>query len=92
MKIDKFTPLNYFEIWQPRWHDKVVLLKAQKVGTHNKIIFTKAPSMGDQPYYVSGGTVKKYPKETNGAIDCYAVPIQELELLEINQRDLREVI
>lgn len=92
MLVNRLTPLNYFEIWSPRFHDSKVLLAAHKVGEHNKIVFTKAKSMGDQPYYLSGKTIKQYAKEDNGKIQCYAVPIHELQPLEINQRDLREVI
>ena len=90
MKMTKFTPLNYFQIWQPRYHDKRVLLAKHRVGTHNKIVFTKAPSMGTQPYYVSGKEVKKYKLESNGSIPCYAVPVSSLEPLEITN-DIREV-
>lgn len=92
MLLGKFTQFRYFEIWEPRFHDKVVLLAKYKVGEHNKIVFTKAPSMGTEPYYVSGATVKKCKLETNGAIKCYAVPINKLEPLEITERDLRGVI
>jgi hypothetical protein len=66
-----------------------VLLAAHKVGEHNKIVFTKSPALGSQPYYLSAKQIKKYPKETNGKIICYAVPIDELRPLEINERDWR---
>lgn len=92
MKIDKYTPLNYFEIWQPRYYDNKVLLAAHKVGTHNKVVFTKAPSMGTQPYYISGAKVKRYKKEHNGKISVYAVPVDQFEPLEINERDLRSIL
>ena len=91
MILDRLTPCNYFEIWTPRWHDRKVLLAAHKVGTHNKIKFTKAKSLGEEPYYISGAKVKKCKKETNGTIMCYAVPLDDLEPLEINVRDMREV-
>jgi hypothetical protein len=48
--------------------------------------------MGTEPYYVSGATVKKYKLEDNGKISCYAVPIDELEPLEIEERDIRAII
>lgn len=86
MVLDRFTQLNYFEIWQPRYHDNMVLLAKRKVGTHNKIVFTKAPSMGSAPYYVSGATVKKCKLDDNGKIPCYAVPVDKLEPLEINEK------
>lgn len=91
-KFGKFTQFKYFEIWERRFHDNRVLLAAHKVGEHNKIVFTKDPTMGTEPYYVSGKSVKKYPKEDNGKISVYAVPIKELEPLEIDIRDFRGVI
>lgn len=91
MILSKFTPCNFFSIWEPRWRDRVVLLAKHKVGTHNKVVFTKAKSMGTDPYYVSGAVVKKCKLEDNGAIPCYAVAIDKLEPLEINERDIREV-
>lgn len=68
-----------FTIWQPRWHDKTVLLAKHKVNDTNEVCFTKAPSLGTEPYYVSGEIVKKCKIESNGKIDCYAVPLTELK-------------
>lgn len=82
----KHTPMQLFSIWHPVYSENRVLLKASKVGTHNKIIFTKAPSMGTLPYYVSGKIVRKYKKTSNGSINCYSVPLEELELLELSER------
>lgn len=90
MILDKFTQCAYFEIWQPRYHDQTVMLAKRKVGTHNKIVFTKAPSMGTEPYYISGNTVKKCKLDNNGAIPCYAVPIDKLEPLEISDKSDKE--
>lgn len=81
MQIGRLTPCQMFEIWQPRWKDKVVLLAKDKVGMHNSIKYSKAPTYPDE-YYVSGEVVRKCPIEWNGAIECYAVPISELETLE----------
>jgi hypothetical protein len=55
------------------------LLADYKIADNNKVYFTEAPSMGEDPYYVSGRVVKKYKKESNGRINCYAVPLSELE-------------
>jgi hypothetical protein len=82
----KHTQFKYLEIWQPRYHDKKVLLAKFKVGQHNKVVFTKAPSMGTDPYYISGQTVKKYKLETNGSVQCYAVPVDEFVPLELAER------
>lgn len=81
MILSRNTPCQVFDIWQPRWKDRKVLLANYKVGQHNMIKFSKTPSMPGE-YYVSGDTAKKYPLETNGTISCYAVPMDELEPLE----------
>lgn len=95
MLVAKFEPLTYFEIWQPRWHDKIVLIKAVKVKNAKtkllKIKFTQAPSLPDD-YVISKAKTMTYPKETNGTIVCYAVPLKDLELLEIDHKDIRMLI
>jgi len=81
MIISKNTSCQVIDIWQPRWKDRVVLIATYKVGTHNLIRFSKAKSMeGD--WYLSGETIKQCPKDYNGKIECYAVPISKLEPLE----------
>ena len=82
MILCKHSGIKTFEIWNPRWHDRRVLLAAHKIVEHNRVVFTKTKSLeGD--FYVSGKTVKKFKKESNGQIDCYSVPLSELEPLEI---------
>jgi hypothetical protein len=82
MKTCKHIPHQYIEIWAPRYKDRVVLLAAHKIGDRNKVVFTKAKHMGTDPYFISGAEVKKYKKETNGRIECYAVPLDKFEPLE----------
>ncbi len=81
MILNRLTPVQVIEIWQPRWKDRKVLIAKFRVGTHNEIVFTKAPSL-DAKYYMSGAKIRDYPLETNGKIPCYAVPLEELEILE----------
>ena len=57
------------------------MIAKYKVGLHNEIRFSKTASMKGT-YYLSGEKAKEYPVETNGKVDCYAVPLNELELLE----------
>lgn len=92
MKLGRLTPLNSFSIWSRRYHDNKVLLAAHRIGTHNKVVFTKDKGMGASPYYISGTDAKKCHKESNGSITCYSVPIEKLEPLEIDNKDLREVM
>lgn len=82
MKLAKSEKISTIEIWQPRWKDRVVLIATFKVGEHNAIRFTKTPTM-PETYYVSGEKARTFPVESNGKIGCYAVPISELEILEI---------
>lgn len=84
--LPKYTQFKYFEIYQPRWHDRKVLLACHKVGQHNKIVFTQAPSLGTEPYYVSGTVAKKCKKVSNGTINCYAVDLDKLRPLEIEEK------
>lgn len=83
--LDKRTQFRYFEIWEPRYSTKDVLLAVRKVGAHNKIVFTKSKSMGTEPYYVSGTTIKECKKAWNGSIDCYAVSLDKLQPLELTE-------
>ena len=84
--ICKHIPMQLFSIWHPVYSENRVMLKAAKVRDHNKVVFTKAPSMGTEPYYVSGKTIKKYKKTNNGVILCYSVPLEELQQLKYNER------
>lgn len=78
----KHVQMQYFEIFSPKYSTKSVLLKDSKIGDKNKIVFTKAPSMGVEPYYVSGIVAKSCPKVSNGAIACREVPLSKLEPIE----------
>jgi hypothetical protein len=92
MLLGKYDQCSYFGIFSRRYHDNKVLLAAHKVGTHNKIVFLKDKGMGTEPYYCSGKTIKKYGTTSNGSIKVYVVPIEELEPLTINQKDIRALI
>ena len=81
MKLPKSTSVRNISIWMPRWHDRTVLIAKFKVGEHNIISFTKAPTYKGK-FYLSGKTIQKYPIETNGTIPCYAVSLDELVVYE----------
>lgn len=90
MVLGKWTPKSKIAIWHPRYHDQRVLINPAKVAEHNHIVFSKAPSLpGD--YYLSGKTIRKYKKESNGTIDCWSVPVRELRPLQIDDKDLKGV-
>lgn len=81
MILSRLTPCQTIDIWQPRWKDRTVLIAKFKVGEHNEITFSKTPSM-PKKYYISGAKCRTYPINTNGKLDCYVVPIDDLEVLE----------
>lgn len=86
MKLSKSAVANKIEIWQPRWHDRVVLIAKFKVGRHNIITFSKAPTLKGE-WYMSGETITKYPIETiksksGTTVPMYAVPLDELIFFE----------
>jgi hypothetical protein len=75
--------MNAIEIWAPRWRDRVALVASYKVlPGRNLIRFTKAGSYNGI-YVINGDDVKKCPLETNGRIDCFAVPLARLEKVSI---------
>ena len=74
--------MNRIEIFQPRWHDRRVLVACHKVGANNEIVFTKAPTLTGT-YHMRGESMMKYPIESNGKIDCYAVPLIAFEVNEV---------
>jgi hypothetical protein len=81
MTVDRLRTINKIDIWQPRWKDRKVLLATFKVKQDNIVVFTKTPSLKGE-FYISGATARQYPLENNGKIDCYAVPLSELEPVE----------
>lgn len=85
VKLDRFTQFHAFDIWEPVYSKNAVLLACHRVGTHNKVTFSRSKSMGTEPYYVDGKTVRKCRKESNGRLMCYIVPLDKLEPLEISE-------
>lgn len=90
MLVSRYTPLNVIDIWTPRYHDRKVLIAVYKVKENNKIVFSKAKHLADKVYYMSGRQIRSYPVDTNGKVQCYAVPLDELEPLEYKE-DVAEV-
>lgn len=76
-------------IWAPRYHDRVVLVHAQKVKKHVLIALTKAGSLNGL-YYISGKNVKKGRKDTNGKAPMYAVNLDDLLPFEFEKHCIHE--
>ncbi len=66
------------EIWSPRWKDRTVLIACSKVREGiNLIRFTKTPSMTGT-YSVDSDVIRACPTQSNGKIQCFVVPLYEL--------------
>ena len=67
------------EIWQPRYIDKKVLIATFKVQDgDNVIMFTRDKKLAGKEFHIDGAVIRQCPVETNGKIDCYAVPMKLL--------------
>lgn len=87
MVVSKFVPMHYIPVWEPNYGRKTAMIDVKKVGDHNKIVFPKAPSLPGT-YYLSGKTIRKYNKVSNGTIMCYDVPVKELRpLTQLNREE-----
>lgn len=82
MRLCKHQGAKSFDIWNPRWHDKRVLMAVHKVSDHNRVVFSKSKALKGE-FYISGKIVKRYKKENNGKIECFSVPLDKFEPLEI---------
>lgn len=90
MKLPENVACQEFKIFQPRWHDRKVLLAAHKVGTHNLVEFTQAPTL-EGKYYISGHDIHMCKLGNNGTIACYEVPLHYLEPLERTPRSAKQL-
>ena len=67
------------EIFAPRWRDRKVLIAKYKVSNGDiHVKFTKAGSWNGV-YFIAVNDIKQCSIDTNGTIDCYAVPLSMLE-------------
>jgi hypothetical protein len=76
-------------IWDARWHDRRVLIAPLKVKDHNVIAFTKSKSL-EGLFYISGKNIRKYPKQSNGTIMCFIVPLDDLLPFEFERHCIHE--
>lgn len=97
ISLSKYEPKTYVEIFEPRYHDRRVLVSRKKVKDSNNkwilINFTKTKS----PEFAGDWVISKrksltYPVESNGVIDVLAIPFDHLDQLEEDTKDLREVM
>lgn len=74
--------VNHILIYQPRWHDRVVLVADNKLLAENEIVIDHK----DFPrgFYITGTEARKYPLEmlktkAGGELPVRAIPLSELE-------------
>lgn len=73
--------MDRLTIWQPRYKDNTVLLAKYKVPNDDfEIVFTKANHLKNKVFKANGRFIKdNFPIESNGKIDCFAVPFDYLD-------------
>jgi hypothetical protein len=74
---------NDIEIWQPRFHDRKVLIKPFNIKEGlNRVIFTKC----DMPnLIISSRMIRNCPMEEHGSKGVYAVPLEMFSKEKTNQ-------
>lgn len=92
MIINKPHTCTKLVIWQPKYSaaygvagERVALLAAYKVrhATSTIIIeFTKAKHLEGQRFAIKREDAMRFPIDSNGKIDCYAVPMSALVIWE----------
>lgn len=85
MTIKDPKSLTKLEIWMPRYssaytatRERVALLAKYKVDNATPILlveFTKAKHLIGQRFAIKRTDAQSYPVDSNGKIDCYAVPM-----------------
>ena len=71
------------EIWQPRYIDNTCLIATFKVvDGENLITFTKDKKLKDKVFSVDSSVIRSCPINSNGKIECYAVPMKALHKTE----------
>lgn len=78
--------INQILIWEPRWHDRTVLIAERKIMDSNEVIIQHKDF--PKPFYLSGRKAKEFPLEqmgtkAGGTIAVRAIPISELEKEEL---------
>lgn len=97
IELDKYTQFKVFNIHEPRWYDKKVLLAEAKLKRgktpHNKVVIEARGADGERYYpdlYISKARALKFPKQSNGVIDCRVIPISEFKVLKISERSVHD--
>jgi hypothetical protein len=87
--------MNKVIVWQPRWHDRVILPRVDKFVGGDNIITIKHhnwPSL----YYINSATASQYPQETKYSkagdpYQVYVIPLKDLTTVQERQDILDNV-
>lgn len=86
-EILELLAMNQIIVWEPRWHDRVVLVANHKLQEHNEIVikYKTYPN----PFYISGTVARSFPLEqlktkAGTTMAVRAIPLVELEKEVIN--------
>ena len=88
MLVSKYTPIHTIKIREPKYSTREVLVGCFRVRSSNKIIIEKGAYAGE--YFMHGTKLQQYPRGTNGRIDVYKVPLDDLEPLEYKEHIIKE--
>ncbi len=74
--------INQILIFEPRWHDRVVLVAERRILPENEVIIGHHEF--PRSFYITGEQARKYPLEqmrtkAGGTIGVRAIPLSELE-------------
>lgn len=102
MIFHQTTPRTVLEIWFPKYstaytdtQERVALLaqyKVEQASPHIIVEFTKAKHLQGQRYYISREKAMTYPLDTNGKINCYAIPMSAFEQWETSGEVLEKAM
>lgn len=83
--------MNIIEIYEPRWHDRTVLVATYKVKSgYNYIKFTKVSEnsgLKGKLYRFHSTEINTNRVQSNGRIPCFAIPMEILELVEEEKKE-----
>jgi hypothetical protein len=89
MIVSKYTLLNIIKIKAPKYSTKELLVAKYKVKHSNKIIIQEGAYQGE--YFMHGSKIAQYPIGTNGKINVFKIPLDDLEPLEYKE-DITKLI
>jgi hypothetical protein len=83
------TEVNQILVWEPRWHDRVVLVAERRILAVNEVIIQHHDF--PEPFYLTAEEARKWPVEdmrtkAGGTIQVRVIPLSALSQEVINAR------